>query len=144
MKFYVNYTNPDTKQVVREEFPKLKKAREFYIEVVNKFDNRCNVTITDEKGKEWKHSHNYLRSIFDNKVNFKYKDKYGTPSFMTGDQKSYSKLFDEDGRANYNEEEIREFVTKNRCSPFSDIMKYYWSHLLDTSTKGFWHASSAF
>ena len=102
------------------------------------------MTITDEKGKEWKHSHNYLRSIFDDKGNFKYKDKYGTPSFMTGDQKSYRKLFDEDGRTNYNEEEIREFVTKNRCSPFSDIMKYYWSHLLDTSTKGCWHALCAF
>ena len=58
MRFYVNYTDPDTKQAVCEEFLKLKKAREFYIEVVNKFDNRCNVTITDEKGKEWKHSHN--------------------------------------------------------------------------------------
>ena len=45
MRFYVNYTDPDTKQVVCEEFPKLKKAREFYIEVVNKFDNRCHGSV---------------------------------------------------------------------------------------------------
>ena len=50
--------------------------------------------------------------------------------------KIYQYLFDEDGYA-LRDEEARKFILKHNCSPFSDIVKYYYAaNDIDCGCKG--------
>lgn len=73
-----------------------------------------------------------IKDIFDKNGNF---INYIDPYRCDRDNETYQYLFDESGYSLRNEE-ARKFILKHNCSPFSDIVKYYYAHDFDCGCKG--------
>lgn len=73
-----------------------------------------------------------IEAIFDKKGFF----RVGIDPYRCNrEEAAYRYLFDEDGRA-IRTDAARRFIERNGCSPFSDIVMYYYSHIIDDSCKG--------
>ena len=55
------------------------------------------------------------------------------------DNEVYQSLFDEYGNSKCREE-ARKFILKHNCSPFSDVVKYYYASDFDSACKGNYNA----
>jgi len=73
-----------------------------------------------------------IKTIFDENGNF---INPINPYRCNKDNKIYQYLFDGDGYALRNEE-ARKFILEHNCSPFSAIVRYYYSHDIDCGCKG--------
>lgn len=78
-----------------------------------------------------------IEHIFDNNGNFKIT---GYDPYRNGDNREYKKyheyLFSEGGDAKWGAvEEAEVFIKKHSCSPFSDIVKYYYSRDFGANTR---------
>lgn len=47
----------------------------------------------------------------------------------------YAELFDEEGHA-IRQDEAAKFINRHNCSPFSDVVMYYYSSCIDSTCKG--------
>lgn len=72
-----------------------------------------------------------IKDIFDKNGNFINQIN----PYCDRDNETYQYLFDEDGCA-LRTEEARMFILKHNCSPFSDIVKYYYAEDFDTGCRG--------
>lgn len=75
---------------------------------------------------------NKIKDIFDKNGNF---ITPIDPYRCERDNEVYQYLFDEDG-CSKRQEEARKFILKHNCSPFSDIVKYYYANDIDCACKG--------
>jgi hypothetical protein len=73
-----------------------------------------------------------LESIFNKEGNFIH---HIDPYRCDDNDVLYKELFDEDG-CSTREDEARKFIIKYNCSPFSDVVRYYYSHYFDCACKG--------
>jgi hypothetical protein len=80
-----------------------------------------------------------LNNIFNKGGNF-IDQSYDPYRWQESHRDVHTFLFDEeDGSMNeklWCDGSIGEFITQNRCGPFSDIVKLYWAQEMGTNTKG--------